>query len=160
MIYTTVEMYRKDGLEKLKVLKIFARTNNLIVDVKLVQGAYIEKENQRASTTRIESPICHSKKQTDLNFHKRIKYIIQNLDYVSLYLGTHNERNIQYCIDLMSKYTIEKSNHRIWFSQLYGISNHVTYGLSNQGFKTVKYIPYGPRLKIVLCKVINKIVNI
>ena len=149
IVYTTIQMYRKDGLKKLKELKNMARSNNLIIGVKLVRGAYLEKENQRSITKGIESPICHSKNETDTNFHKGIKFIMENLDYFSLFLGTHNEKSTQYCIDLMSHYSIKKQHPGIWFSQLYGMSDHISYGLAKQGFKTVKYIPYGPLKEIV-----------
>ncbi len=149
IVYTTVQMYRKDGLKKLNELKHLAQSNDVIVGVKLVRGAYIEKENQRALTQGVESPICDSKKQTDENFHQGIKFMMNNLDCLSLFLGTHDEKSTQLCMDLISQYHIDKQHPRIWFSQLYGMSHHITYGLATQGFKTVQYIPYGPLKEII-----------
>ena len=149
IVFITVQMYRKDGFKKLKNLRDFAQSNNRIVGVKLVRGAYIEKENQRALAHGIESPICASKNETDTNFHRGIQFLMENLDGMSLFLGTHNEKSTQYCIDLMSQCNIDKQHPKIWFSQLYGMSEHISFGLASQGYKTVKYIPYGPLKEII-----------
>ena len=149
IIYTTVQMYRKDGMEKLKKLKGLALTEKVVVGVKLVRGAYLEKENKRALSKGYESPICNSKKDTDKNFLEGVEYILKHLDYFSLFLGTHSESSILYCIDLMSKMRLKKNHERIWFSQLYGMGDHITYNMALNGYNTVKYIPYGPLRDII-----------
>lgn len=147
--YLTVQMYLKNGLDKLESLKRFAQQNKLHIGVKLVRGAYLEKERKRATAHKYASPICETKNLTDENFHSGICYVLNNLDFFSLYLATHSELSTSYTIDLIKKMGIKKNNPRIWFSQLYGMSDHITYGLANQGYQTVKYLPYGPVKEVV-----------
>lgn len=149
IVYITVQMYLKNGIEKLEFLKCFAQQNKLLIGVKLVRGAYIEKERSRAVTLGYASPICENKKLTDKNFHSGIHYVLNNLDFFSLYLATHSEVSTTYTIGLIKKLNIEKDNPRIWFSQLYGMSDHITYELADQGYRTVKYLPFGHVKEVV-----------
>ena len=112
--------------------------------MKVVRGAYMEKENDRAEEKGYKSPICISKEATDENFDAAINYMIENLDAISLFAGTHNEESSYYLIDLMTKNNISHSDPRVWFGQLYGMSEHISFNLADKGYNVAKYLPFGP----------------
>ena len=111
---------------------------------KVVRGAYMEKENERADERDYQSPICPNKKATDDHFNEVVAYILNNLDDISLFLGSHNEQSSYLAMDLMEQLGIKKSDRRVWFGQLYGMSDHITYNLAEAGYNVAKYIPFGP----------------
>ena len=144
IVFNTVQMYRHDRLDYLKTLLESAKKNNFKIGVKLVRGAYIEKENKRAKSLKYESPICVSKQATDANFDKGVDYILSNLNVFSLFCGTHNEESLYKIIDSIKYKRLEKNSNKIWLAQLYGMSDHITFNLANENFNVIKYLPWGP----------------
>ena len=144
IVFNTVQMYRHDRLDYLKKLLESAKKNNFKIGVKLVRGAYIEKENKRAKSLKYESPICVSKQATDANFDKGVDYILSNLNVFSLFCGTHNEESLYKIIDSIKYKRLEKKSNKIWLAQLYGMSDHITFNLANENFNVIKYLPWGP----------------
>ena len=112
--------------------------------MKLVRGAYMEKENKRAEEKGYKSPICESKIATDQNYDAAANYMMQNIDKMSIYLGTHNEESSYKMLDLMQKNGISNNDPRIWFGQLYGMSDNISYNLAENGNNISKYLPFGP----------------
>ena len=149
LVHTTLQMYRTDRLDYLNQLLIKANKNNFKIGIKLVRGAYIEKENNRAATLGIPSPICMSKAATDLNFDSALKRCLDEIHQLSLFIGTHNEASLYKALEIIKKKNIPKTHDNLWFSQLYGMSDHITFNLAKDGFKTVKYLPYGPVREVI-----------
>ena len=144
IVFNTVQMYRHDRLEYLKDLHNSSKQNDFEIGIKLVRGAYIEKENIRAKKLNYKTPICESKKASDDNFNSGVKFIISNLDKFNLFCGTHNEESIYKIINMIDQMGIEKSSDKIWFGQLFGMSDHITFNLANENYNIIKYLPYGP----------------
>ena len=149
MVFNTSQMYRHDRLDYLKRLKDIAEKERFFVGIKLVRGAYIEKENKRAIKNNYRSPICDSKKLTDLNFNEGASFILSNLNIFSLFSGTHNEESIYNIIDLMKSNKVNNSNQKVWFGQLYGMSDNISFNLANEGFNAIKYLPFGPIKEVI-----------
>ena len=149
IVYNTSQMYRHDRLNYLKTLHDVALRNNFFLGIKLVRGAYIEKENKRAKRNNYLSPICSSKELTDLNFNNGASYILSNLDKFSLFSGTHNEESIYKIINIMESNNINKDDANIWFGQLFGMSDNITFNLAREGFNVIKYLPYGPIKEVI-----------
>ena len=149
IVYNTSQMYRHDRLNYLKTLHDVALRNNFFLGIKLVRGAYIEKENRRAKRNNYLSPICRSKELTDQNFNNGASYILSNLNKFSLFSGTHNEESIYKIINIMETNNINKDDTNIWFGQLYGMSDNITFNLASEGFNVIKYLPYGPIKEVI-----------
>ena len=149
IVFNTSQMYRHDRLGYLKNLYKVAKENNFLLGIKLVRGAYIEKENKRAKKNNYLSPICKSKELTDDNFNKGASFILSNLNLFSLFSGTHNEESIYKIIEIMKSKGINKDNSSIWFGQLYGMSDNITFNLASEGFNVIKYLPYGPIKEVI-----------
>lgn len=144
IIFNTWQMYRHDRLYDLKAKIAEAKTEGFQMGVKLVRGAYMEKERERAAKGGYPSPIHHMKESTDHDFNAALELCIKNIDHVAVFNGTHNELSTSYLAGLMSKNNIQKNNPRVWFSQLFGMSDHITETLAMEGYHVAKYIPYGP----------------
>ncbi len=144
IVFNTLQMYRWDRLDYLNELNEKAKLNNFHIGLKLVRGAYMEKENERAKAKAYRSPICVSKEATDINFNKGVAYVLENKNIFSLFAGTHNEDSSYLVIDLMEQYNIPKESDTVWFGQLYGMSDHISYNLSEHGYNVAKYLPFGP----------------
>ncbi len=149
IVFNTVQMYRHDRLEYLKDLHNSSKQNDFEIGIKLVRGAYIEKENIRAKKLNHKTPICESKKASDDNFNSGVKFIISNLDKFNLFCGTHNEESIYKIINMIDQMGIERSSDKIWFGQLFGMSDHITFNLANENYNVVKYLPYGPIKEVI-----------
>ena len=144
IVYSTLQLYRWDRLDYLKSLHERAKMEGYKLGFKIVRGAYMEKERERAEKKGYTSPICSDKVTTDENFDKTLAYILKNLEDISVFIGTHNEESSYLAMDLMEKNNILKSDNRVWFGQLYGMSDHISYNLANQGYNVAKYVPFGP----------------
>ncbi len=144
IVYNTVQLYRHDRLAYLEKCIKLAEENNFILGMKLVRGAYMEKERQRAKDLNYTSPIQATKEATDIDFDKAVMLCLQHLKNVAFFCASHNENSAIKCMELMKKMNIENHHSHIYFSQLYGMSDHVTYNLANAGFNSCKYLPYGP----------------
>lgn len=144
VVYNTLQMYRHDRMAFLKEEHEKAKAGKYFLGYKLVRGAYMEKENDRAKEYGYPSPICENKFATDKNFDDALKYIMNNLDIISLFAGTHNEDSSYLLMQLMKDKNIANNDSRIWFGQLYGMSDHISYNLANLGYNVAKYVPFGP----------------
>jgi proline dehydrogenase len=144
IVFTTLQMFRWDRIDYLNQLIEQARSGSYILGIKIVRGAYLEKERERARKLGYRDPTNPTKSATDKEYNKAIKLFIENIDVVELCLATHNE----YSCTLMTQYLAEKklpNNHpHIYFSQLYGMSDHVSFNLAKAGYNVSKYLPYGP----------------
>lgn len=144
IVFNTLQCYRWDRLEYLKNLHQRAKLKGYKLGFKIVRGAYMEKENERAIEKGYKSPICESKKATDDNFNEVMKYIMDNLQDIELFIGTHNESSTYIAMQMMDEDGITKDDNRVWFGQLYGMSDHITFNLGAEGYNVAKYIPFGP----------------
>lgn len=144
VVYNTLQMYRHDRLEFLKKQHELAKKEHFYLGYKLVRGAYMEKENDRAEELGYPTPICENKEATDINFNAGVSYMLEHLSDMSLFAGTHNEYSSYLVMDLMKAKGIDKSDKRVWFGQLYGMSDHISFNLSHLGYNVAKYVPFGP----------------
>jgi len=144
IVYSTLQTYRWDRLDYLKKIHAKAKTHNFKLGFKVVRGAYMEKERQRAKDLGYKSPICETKALTDALFDATVTYIFSNLKSIHVFIGTHNEESTHLAIKLMEASNISNSDSRVWFGQLYGMSDHISFNLANQGFNVAKYLPFGP----------------
>ena len=144
IVYSTLQTYRWDRLDYLKEIHAKAKQNNFKLGFKVVRGAYMEKERNRAKELGYKSPICGTKEITDALFNDTITYILSNLDSIHLFIGTHNEESSQLALELMETSKISNNDARVWFGQLYGMSDHISYNLAEQGYNVAKYVPFGP----------------
>ncbi len=149
IVFNTSQMYRHDRLKYLNELKKLSIENNFHIGVKLVRGAYIEKENKRAKKHNYKSPICESKDATDVNFNEGAKFILSNLDNFSLFCGSHNEKSIYDILGIMKEGKMQKNNPKIWFGQLYGMSDNISFNLAEEGYNVIKYLPFGPIKEVI-----------
>lgn len=149
VVYTTIQAYRHDRYAYLEAFFARAREAGVIPAVKLVRGAYLEKENERAQKQGVPTPMQASKKATDADFDKAALFMLERLDECALCAGTHNEESSLKIARYMVENGISRDNSRVYFSQLYGMSDHISFNLAAAGFNVSKYLPYGP-LKSVL----------
>jgi proline dehydrogenase len=144
IVYNTYQLYRWESLDNLIKACDKGRNQGYTIGGKLVRGAYIEKERRRAAEKEYKSPIHITKEETDVDFDKAVHFAVKNIDIVSICLGTHNEESCLLCAKLMEDNGIAKNDTRIWFAQLLGMSDNISYNLANSGFNVAKYVPYGP----------------
>lgn len=149
IVYNTVQMYRKDRLDYLEKAIDTAKTIGFFIGVKLVRGAYMEKERSRAKRKGYASPIQNSKEETDTDFDLALELCIKKNEVVSICAGTHNEKSSLYLVDLMNKYNIDKKDPSIYSSQLLGMSDQISFNLANHGYNVVKFVPYGPVKEVI-----------
>lgn len=144
IVYTTYQLYRKDRLKALKEARKAAEDGGYLLGAKLVRGAYMEKERERAKELGYESPIHETKKETDHDYDAAVEYCVKHVDRISMVAGTHNEKSTQKLVGLMYEKRRLPSDHHIHFSQLYGMSDNLSYVLAKNGYNVSKYVPYGP----------------
>ncbi|NWJ49935.1 MAG: proline dehydrogenase family protein [Bacteroidetes bacterium] len=155
IVFNTLQMYRTDRLDFLKASYEKAVANNYYLGVKFVRGAYMEKERERALQIGYPSPIHPDKQATDNAFDAALQFSIDHLDRISIFCGTHNENSCRLFAALMEKQGLSKDDERCFFSQLYGMSDNISFNLANGGYNVAKYIPYGP-VKSVLPYLIRR----
>ncbi|MFD1014853.1 proline dehydrogenase family protein [Winogradskyella rapida] len=144
IVYNTLQLYRWDRFDYLKGLHERAKKEGFKIGMKVVRGAYMEKERERALEKGYDSPICENKKVTDDNFNGTLNYIFNHLNDISVFIGTHNEASCYLAMELMESLKISKQDNNVWFGQLYGMSDHISFNLAAQGYNVAKYIPFGP----------------
>jgi len=144
LVFNTLQMYRWDRMDYLKKLHKKAKANDFKIGIKVVRGAYMEKERERAERKGYPSPICVDKAATDSNFSEAIDYMVENIETISIFAGTHNEDSCYRLMRLMKDYGISKEDERIGFGQLFGMSDHISFNLSAAGYNVAKYLPFGP----------------
>ena len=144
VVFRTFQMYLKKSLPNLKKSLHFAIRKNCIVGVKLVRGAYMEKERERAHDLGYDSPIQDTKQDSDNDFNKAIMFLLNEKQRYEAVIGTHNEYSTYYAMEAMNRHSILPADTKFWFSQLYGMSDHISYNLAAHGYNVAKYVPYGP----------------
>jgi proline dehydrogenase len=144
IVYNTLQMYRTDRLQFLKDARRTAHSDGYILAVKLVRGAYMEKERERAQEMGYESPIHENKKATDRDYNAALEYCIDHLDDVAFVAGSHNERSTFLLAQMMHQRGLAHDHPQIFFSQLYGMGDNLSYVLAKNGYNVSKYLPYGP----------------
>lgn len=150
IVYNTAQTYRTDRFDYIKNLHQTALNEGFHVGLKVVRGAYMEKERQRAEQKGYPSPICATKEETDANFNRSVTYMLENLNnQMALFAGTHNEKSTYMLLDLIDKNNINPSDNKMWFSQLYGMSDNISFNLANKNYNVAKYLPFGPVYDVV-----------
>ena len=144
IVFNTLQMYRWDRLDYLKNLHEQAKSEGFYIGMKLVRGAYMEKENDRATERGLKSPICVSKEATDINYDAAVLYMIDNINKMAIFAGTHNEESSYKLMQLMQEKGIAKNDKRIFFGQLLGMSDNISFNLASEGYNVAKYLPFGP----------------
>ena len=144
IIFGTLQLYRWDRLDYLKELHKRSKEQGFKIGMKLVRGAYMEKERERAQEKGYKDPICVDKAATDKMYNDVQEYMLKNIDDMAIFSGTHNEESSYLLMDLIKKLGLEKDDERVWFGQLFGMSDHISFNLSIKGYNVAKYLPYGP----------------
>lgn len=144
IVYNTYQMYRKDMLAKLKEAFQYSATYSYYLGAKLVRGAYMEKERERAEEYGYEDPIQPNKEATDEDYNRALKFCIDNKQRIAVCSGSHNEYSNYYLTVLMEKHSLKNNDSRIYFAQLYGMSDNISFNLAKAGYNVAKYVPYGP----------------
>ncbi|PZV78620.1 L-proline dehydrogenase [Algoriphagus aquaeductus] len=147
VVYNTYQMYRHDSLERLKKAHQVALESGYLFGAKPVRGAYMEKERERAQEMGYVDPIQPNKAATDRDYDAAIKYSVESGVY--LVCATHNEKSSLQLTELMNLHGIEPKSDRVYFSQLYGMSDVISFNLAKAGYHVVKYVPYGPVEKVM-----------
>lgn len=144
IVYNTIQLYRKDRLDFLKISHNIAQENYFKLGVKLVRGAYMEKERERALINGYDSPIQNTKEDTDKDYNLAVNYCLLNLDDISFIVASHNEYSNLLAANYLLDNQLPKNHPHVHFSQLYGMSDDITFNLADMGFSASKYLPYGP----------------
>jgi proline dehydrogenase len=143
-VYNTYQLYRHDRLAFLKENYQRAQEKGFILGAKLVRGAYMEKERERAKKMGYASPIQPSKEATDADYNAAVEFCVEHYKGIASCVGSHNEYSTRYQIQLMEQANVPKDHPHLTFSQLYGMSDHLTFNLAKAGYNVSKYVPYGP----------------
>ena len=149
IVYNTIQLYRHDRLHFLHLSHKIAKEKNFILGMKLVRGAYMEKERSRASQKRYISPIQATKQNTDTDFNKAVEYCIDHSNEISVIIASHNEESNIAAVKLMEKNGLPMNHSSIHFSQLFGMSDHITFNLAGIGCNVSKYLPFGPIREVI-----------
>jgi proline dehydrogenase len=144
IVFNTYQMYRWDRMDFFRRDLERARSKNFYLGIKFVRGAYMERERKRAADLGYPSPIHPDKESTDRDYDAALKLAVKNIDIVSIFNGTHNEKSSMYLAQLMDKHKLDRNDERCYFSQLYGMSDHISFNLAHEGYNVAKYLPYGP----------------
>ncbi len=144
IVFNTLQMYRHDRLEFLHKSYKKAIEGKYFLGIKFVRGAYMEKERERARKMGYPDPINIDKIATDKMYNDGLKFTIDHIDNISVFSGTHNEESNILLTNLMEEKSLAKNDNRIWFSQLFGMSDHISFNLAAEGYNVAKYLPYGP----------------
>lgn len=155
VVYNTYQMYRSDKIFEVKQLIKKSREAGYKPGVKIVRGAYMEKENKRSEKLHYASPVHQQKELVDRDFNNAVSVCLGQLDQVAICIGTHNEQSCHLAIEKMEKLGVNNSDKRVYFSQLTGMSDHISYNLAYHNYNVAKYLPYGP-LKLAIPYLIRR----
>jgi proline dehydrogenase len=144
VVYNTVQLYRHDRLSFLKMSHSIARQQGFVLGLKLVRGAYMEKERARARDMGYDSPIQPDKASSDNDFNAAVRYCLENLSDIAVVIASHNEESNRLAAATMDELGISHKHPHVHFSQLYGMSDHITFNMAKAGFEVSKYLPFGP----------------
>ena len=148
-IFNTYQLYKKSALSDMIHAHQELRSTNCHLGAKLVRGAYMEKERERAEERGYEDPIQPNKQACDQDYNLALDYCLDHIDSISVCAGTHNEDSSIYLAELIDSQGLDRSDPRIYFSQLYGMSDNISYNLAKEGFNVAKYVPYGSVEKVM-----------
>jgi proline dehydrogenase len=149
IVFNTLQMYRHDRIKFLRESITRARNGKYFLGVKFVRGAYMEKERERAMFKGYPSPICNTKEETDNLYNEALTISLDNIDIIELFSGSHNEESNLLLVEEVQRRKISRDDNRIWISQLYGMSDHISFNLAHHGFNVAKYVPYGPVMSVM-----------
>jgi proline dehydrogenase len=149
IVYNTYQLYRNDRLHFLQLSHRLAKEGGFILGAKLVRGAYMEKERERAQKLGYPSPIHQDKAATDLDFNVAAQYCLDNKETISLLLASHNEASNLAIAAAMEKLQLPNNYAHIHFSQLYGMGDHITFNMATHGYNVSKYLPFGPIKEVI-----------
>ncbi len=144
VVYNTYQLYRRDGLQLLKEAFAWAQEQGVYLGAKLVRGAYMEKERERAEEMGYPDPIQPNKQKCDEDYNAALLFCLERLDKIAFCAGTHNEQSCLLLAQAMQEKGIPPQDERIYFAQLYGMSDHISFNLAKAGYRVAKYVPYGP----------------
>lgn len=144
IVYNTYQMYRHDKLADLKADYLIAKETGFILGVKMVRGAYMEKERKRALEMGYLSPIQPNKAATDKDYDASLRFCMQHLDQIGFICGTHNEQSCKLLAELIDEFKVSHDHPHAYFAQLLGMSDNLSFNLSDAGYNVTKYVPYGP----------------
>lgn len=144
MVYNTAQLYRHDRLEQIKMASKKAQSEGFHYGVKIVRGAYMEKERKRAAELGYEDPIQSNKAATDRDFDAATTFILEHLDHMAVVIGTHNENSVQHAAAEMERLGLSFDDSRVYVAQLFGMSDHISFNAANAGLNVAKYLPFGP----------------
>ena len=149
IVYNTLQMYRHDRLAFLTSCSENAKKHGIKYGIKLVRGAYMEKERARAQKLGYPSPIYPDKNASDDAYNTALKFILEHEMLFALCAGTHNEESSLLLTQELERKQISRDNDKFYFAQLLGMSDHISFNLSNAGFKVAKYVPFGPVKEVI-----------
>lgn len=149
IVFMTLQCYRWDRLEYLKKLHETGEKEGFKIGVKIVRGAYYEQENLRAKKMNYPSPICENQEATDVSFNGVLTYCLAHIDAISLFIGSHNEMSNYLALQIMEDKNIAIDDPRVWFGQLYGMSDHISFNLAKINYNAAKLVPFGPVRDVV-----------
>ena len=144
IVYNTIQLYRHDRLQFLKDSFEAAKEKTFILGAKLVRGAYMEKERKRAAEKNYPSPIQPNKESTDRDYNDAVKFCVDNIDIIAVIVASHNEQSNLYTTQLLDQKNLPHNHKHVHFSQLYGMSDNITFNLAKSGCSVSKYLPFGP----------------
>lgn len=149
IVFNTLQMYRHDRYNHLVEEHQRATRGGYIYGVKFVRGAYMDAERERAKTMDYPDPICRDKQATDDNFDNAVAYVVEHIDNIEMFCGTHNELSNIKLAELMDKKGLKRDDNRIYFAQLIGMSDNISFVLADAGYRVTKYVPYGPMKEVL-----------
>lgn len=149
IVYNTVQMYRHDRLAFVKASHKKAVDRGFFLGLKIVRGAYMEKERARAAERGYQDPIQPNKEASDRDFDAALRYCVDNIDRISICCGSHNENSNLLLANLVEQKGLSRNDKRIYFAQLFGMSDHISFNLAHAGFNVAKYVPYGPIREVI-----------
>ncbi len=149
VVYNTVQHYRHDRLAFLKDMLEAARQRDFVLGVKLVRGAYMEKERIRAEAEKYASPIQQDKSSTDRDYNAGVAFCLDHLDHMAAIVATHNEDSNAMAVAGLLERGLAANHPHIHFSQLFGMSDNITFNLARAGCSVSKYLPFGPIADVI-----------
>ncbi len=155
IVFATLQMYRHDRMPYLRRILDDAKEKGYVAGIKFVRGAYMEAERARAAAMGYPDPICKDKPATDANFNEGVRFVMDNLDHFELFMGTHNEESNYLLAKLIDEKGIARNDTRIFFAQLLGMSDNISFNLAHEGYNVTKYVPYA-RVRDVLPYLIRR----
>jgi proline dehydrogenase len=144
VIFNTYQMYRRDSLANLQAATAKGKAGGYHVGAKLVRGAYLEKERERAAQLGYPDPTQPDKESTDKDYDRAQRFCVENLDRMALCSGTHNDASCLFLVHELARLGIAANDPRVYFSQLFGMSDNISFNLARAGYNVAKYLPYGP----------------